>query len=314
MFYYRSTVSALFLFESRTGSERPAPCKLSPLSAFFFCFHATEPSHLSPPRSVLSSGWRGGGGWWNHVRPHEGFRGAGVFGLNSFNVQPALLLIKDPVWLGLHVLLVMSLQEPSHKRVKPVVKSNSLTGVITPSKTPALKRIGQSISVTNTKLISSIKKKKGQSMTWACRHSPTGLFPQRSISFRTEARPLPPAPMRPRTKASSFPRRRNSQCWSDTVESHDLTAKEIKRQEVWGGGLYCLCVQYECVFGLEGMWVKLWGCGAAGAAWAGTLPFISVKQLFTEITKEDVSWQQRLNFLYWTISCRSSCCSSVCIL
>ncbi|XP_040007929.1 rho guanine nucleotide exchange factor (GEF) 3, like [Xiphias gladius] len=91
-------------------------------------------------------------------------------------------------------------EEPSNKRVKPVAKSNSLTGVITPVKTPALKRIGQSIS--------------------------------RSISFRTEARPLPPAPLRSRAKASSFPRRRNSQCWSDTVESHDLTAKEIKRQEV----------------------------------------------------------------------------------
>ncbi|XP_069581916.1 rho guanine nucleotide exchange factor (GEF) 3, like isoform X2 [Brachyistius frenatus] len=91
-------------------------------------------------------------------------------------------------------------EEPSNKRVKPVGKSNSLTGVITPVKTPALKRIGQSIS--------------------------------RSISFRTDARPLPPAPLRSRTKASSFPRRRNSQCWSDTVESHDLTAKEIKRQEV----------------------------------------------------------------------------------
>ncbi|KAM6976893.1 rho guanine nucleotide exchange factor (GEF) 3, like [Aplochiton taeniatus] len=90
-------------------------------------------------------------------------------------------------------------EEPSTKRVKPVVKSNSLTGVITPVKTPALKRLGQSIS--------------------------------RSISFRTEARPLP-APIRTRQKASSFPRRRNSQCWSDTVESHDLTAKEIKRQEV----------------------------------------------------------------------------------
>ncbi|TMS16791.1 Rho guanine nucleotide exchange factor 3 [Larimichthys crocea] len=73
-------------------------------------------------------------------------------------------------------------EEPSNKRVKPVAKSNSLTGVITPVKTPALKRIGQSIS--------------------------------RSISFRTEARPLPPGPLRPRTKASSFPRRRNSQCWS----------------------------------------------------------------------------------------------------
>uniref|UniRef100_A0A3Q2Q0P6 Rho guanine nucleotide exchange factor (GEF) 3, like n=1 Tax=Fundulus heteroclitus TaxID=8078 RepID=A0A3Q2Q0P6_FUNHE len=93
-----------------------------------------------------------------------------------------------------------SVSEPSNKRVKPVAKSNSLTGVITPVKTPALKRIGQSIS--------------------------------RSISFRTDARPLPPAPLRSRTKASSFPRRRNSQCWSDTVESHDLTAKEIKRQEV----------------------------------------------------------------------------------
>ncbi|XP_028266849.1 rho guanine nucleotide exchange factor (GEF) 3, like [Parambassis ranga] len=91
-------------------------------------------------------------------------------------------------------------EEPSNKRVKPVAKSNSVTGVITPVKTPALKRIGQSIS--------------------------------RSISFRTEARPLPPAPLRPRSKASSFPRRRNSQCWSDTVDSHDLTAKEIKRQEV----------------------------------------------------------------------------------
>lgn len=90
-------------------------------------------------------------------------------------------------------------EEPSNKRVKPVVKSNSLTGVINQVKTPALKRIGQSIS--------------------------------RSISFRTEARPLPAA-LRPRQKASSFPRRRNSQCWSDTVESHDLTAKEIKRQEV----------------------------------------------------------------------------------
>lgn len=92
------------------------------------------------------------------------------------------------------------LEEPSNKRVKPVAKSNSLTGVIPQVKTPALKRIGMSIS--------------------------------RSISFRTEARPLPPAPLRNRTKASSFPRRRNSQCWSDTVETNDLTAKEIKRQEV----------------------------------------------------------------------------------
>ncbi|KAM9785612.1 rho guanine nucleotide exchange factor (GEF) 3, like [Neosynchiropus ocellatus] len=90
-------------------------------------------------------------------------------------------------------------EEPSNKRVKPVAKSNSLTGVISPVKTPALKRIGLSIS--------------------------------RSISFRTDVRPLPTPPLRAR-KASSFPRRRNSQCWSDTVENPDLTAKEIKRQEV----------------------------------------------------------------------------------
>uniref|UniRef100_A0A4W5LXB9 Uncharacterized protein n=1 Tax=Hucho hucho TaxID=62062 RepID=A0A4W5LXB9_9TELE len=98
----------------------------------------------------------------------------------------------------------MSLQEPSNKRVKPVGKGGGVTGIITPVKTPALKRLGKSIT--------------------------------RSISFRTEARPLPPAPIRSRQKASSFPRRRSSQCWSDTVESHDLTAKEIKRQEVRG---YC---------------------------------------------------------------------------
>lgn len=90
-------------------------------------------------------------------------------------------------------------EEPSNKRVKPVAKSNSLTGAISPAKTPALKRIGLSIS--------------------------------RSISFRTDVRPLPTPPLRTR-KASSFPRRRNSQCWSDTVENPDLTAKEIKRQEV----------------------------------------------------------------------------------
>ncbi|KAJ8017308.1 hypothetical protein DPEC_G00016520 [Dallia pectoralis] len=96
--------------------------------------------------------------------------------------------------------LIKYSEEPSTKRVKPVGKGGGVTGIITPIKTPALKRLGQSIT--------------------------------RSISFRTEARPLPPAPIRSRQKASSFPRRRSSQCWSDTVQSHDLTAKEIKRQEV----------------------------------------------------------------------------------
>lgn len=120
-------------------------------------------------------------------------------------------------------------QEPSNKRVKPVAKSNSLTGVITPVKTPALKRIGQSISVTKPLFVP--QNDHLSLILHACAQCLISL--QRSISFRTDARPLPPAPLRSRTKASSFPRRRNSQCWSDTVESHDLTAKEIKRQEVW---------------------------------------------------------------------------------
>lgn len=42
--------------------------------------------------------------------------------------------------------LPIPFQEPCNKRVKPVAKSNSLTGVITPAKTSAFKRI-QSISV-----------------------------------------------------------------------------------------------------------------------------------------------------------------------
>ncbi|KAJ8361329.1 hypothetical protein SKAU_G00178540 [Synaphobranchus kaupii] len=91
------------------------------------------------------------------------------------------------------------LEEPSNKRVKPVGKGAGLSGFMAPVKTPALKRLGQSI--------------------------------QRSISFRTEAQPLPMAPVR---KTSSFPRRRNSQLWSDTVDtvSQELSSKEIKRQEV----------------------------------------------------------------------------------
>ncbi|XP_061075301.1 rho guanine nucleotide exchange factor (GEF) 3, like [Conger conger] len=94
------------------------------------------------------------------------------------------------------------LEEPSNKRVKPVGKGAGMSGFMGPVKTPALKRLGQSI--------------------------------QRSISFRTEAQPLPMAPIRTRQKASSFPRRRNSQLWSDTVDtvSQELTTKEIKRQEV----------------------------------------------------------------------------------
>lgn len=196
-------------------------------------------------------------------------------------------------------------------------KSNSLTGVITPVKTPALKRIGQSISVTvhkHTRAPVAIQ------ITLMCRCSTTLpptfslFFSQRSISFRTEARPLPPAALRPRSKASSFPRRRNSQCWSDTVESHDLTVKEIKRQEVrWTTNLESFsCTEknfsnkMQCVLGISGS-----GCGAVGlwfAVCAGWLVLcaISLKPFYTAIMKEDVSWHCRLNFPSWTISCKKN--------
>ncbi|XP_066566077.1 rho guanine nucleotide exchange factor (GEF) 3, like [Amia ocellicauda] len=93
-------------------------------------------------------------------------------------------------------------EEPSTKRVKPVSKGAGLAGFMGPVKGTSLKRIGQSI--------------------------------QRSISFKTEARSMPPALTRHRPKNSSLPKRRNSQLWSDTVESigEELSAKEIKRQEV----------------------------------------------------------------------------------
>ncbi|XP_028850076.1 rho guanine nucleotide exchange factor (GEF) 3, like isoform X1 [Denticeps clupeoides] len=93
--------------------------------------------------------------------------------------------------------LIHDSEEPCNKRVKPVAKGTGLPGF----KAPALKRLGQSI--------------------------------QRSISFRTETQPMS-MPIRSRQKASSFPRRRSSQLWSDTVDnpSQALSAKEIKRQEI----------------------------------------------------------------------------------
>ncbi|KPP61743.1 rho guanine nucleotide exchange factor 3-like [Scleropages formosus] len=92
--------------------------------------------------------------------------------------------------------------EPSNKRVKPVAKGTGLAGLMAPVKTPSLKRLSQTI--------------------------------QRSISFRTESQPQQMVPLRARSKASSFPRRRNSQLWSEMVDSlsQDLSAREIKRQEV----------------------------------------------------------------------------------
>lgn len=157
---------------------------------------------------------------------------------------------------SLQVFYILSLpipfQEPCNKRVKPVAKSNSLTGVITPAKTSAFKRI-QSISVCPPPALSQPNPGRKHAR-WSNRgrardhslsssfflvlHAALPLASQRSISFRTEPRPVTLAPLRPRAKASSFPRRRNSQCWSDTVESHDLTAKEIKRQEVSARGYF----------------------------------------------------------------------------
>lgn len=103
-------------------------------------------------------------------------------------------------------------------------------------------------------------------LTFASRSETALLLLQRSISFRTESRPLTPAPLRPRTKASSFPRRRNSQCWSDTVESHDLTVKEIKRQEVSGDGRFLKTKPPSGAFiitrhTLGGMWPTVQGRG-----------------------------------------------------
>lgn len=131
-----------------------------------------------------------------------------------------------------------------------MVHSQSLTGVITPVKTPALKRIGQSISVT------SLTSPVAPAVSLSARTCSVALSrSQRSISFRSEARPLPPAHLRQRPKASSFPRRRNSQCWSDTVESHDLTVKEIKRQEVRGEGMGGGCLLSYCCY-----WVSRSSC------------------------------------------------------
>lgn len=131
---------------------------------------------------------------------------------------------------GFYKFTSYGFQEPSNKRVKPVGKSNSLTGVIPQMKTPALKRFSQSISVRMLKYAHAFTAYISVQIVSVI----LSFFSQRSISFRTEARPLPPALPRSRQKPSSFPRRRSSQCWSDTVESHDLTAKEIKRQEVRG--------------------------------------------------------------------------------
>lgn len=116
-----------------------------------------------------------------------------------------------------------------------MAKSNSHTGVITPSKTPALKRIGQSISVTTHKCYNkTINNSVNCTPRFLCVVTFFFFFfsSQRSISFRTDAQAFPQPLLRNQQKASSFPRRRSSQCWSDTVESHELTAKEIRRQEV----------------------------------------------------------------------------------
>lgn len=55
-----------------------------------------------------------------------------------------------------HSLLLASYQGPCNKRVKPVDKSASVTGIITPVKTPALKRLGQSIQVSYAHILKPV--------------------------------------------------------------------------------------------------------------------------------------------------------------
>uniref|UniRef100_A0A8C9WHA7 Rho guanine nucleotide exchange factor (GEF) 3, like n=1 Tax=Scleropages formosus TaxID=113540 RepID=A0A8C9WHA7_SCLFO len=136
------------------------------------------------------------------------FKGT-VFKMNPLQLTPCAcdtacrLPPKDYFILKWHFCtLPRDISTQINKRVKPVAKGTGLAGLMAPVKTPSLKRLSQTI--------------------------------QRSISFRTESQPQQMVPLRARSKASSFPRRRNSQLWSEMVDSlsQDLSAREIKRQEV----------------------------------------------------------------------------------
>ncbi|XP_078520797.1 rho guanine nucleotide exchange factor 3-like isoform X4 [Lissotriton helveticus] len=91
-------------------------------------------------------------------------------------------------------------KEPCNKRVKPVSKTKVPSCKDSPAKVTPLKRLSQSI--------------------------------QRSISFKTDSRLFSFAPRSRNSSGNS--KRRNSKLWSETFDhvSEELSAKEIKRQEV----------------------------------------------------------------------------------
>ncbi|KAJ8384371.1 hypothetical protein AAFF_G00206240 [Aldrovandia affinis] len=93
-------------------------------------------------------------------------------------------------------------KEPSNKRVRPLGRVTSLANLISPVRSGAVRRFGQTIQ---------------------------------SISFRGDGK-SPGAPQKPCSKAAvpTPPKRRNSMLWSETLDVHrkgTFSTKEIKRQE-----------------------------------------------------------------------------------
>ncbi|KAJ8261799.1 hypothetical protein GJAV_G00158540 [Gymnothorax javanicus] len=93
-------------------------------------------------------------------------------------------------------------KEPSTKRVRPLGRVTSLANLISPVRSGAVRRFGQTIQ---------------------------------SISFRGDGK-SPGVPHKPCSKAAvpTPPKRRNSTLWSETLDSHQkgtFSTKEIKRQE-----------------------------------------------------------------------------------
>ncbi|KAG5261481.1 hypothetical protein AALO_G00284740 [Alosa alosa] len=91
-------------------------------------------------------------------------------------------------------------KEPSSKRGRPLGRVTSLANLISPVKSGAVRRFGQTIQ---------------------------------SISFRGDGRSSPPKPCS-KAVAPTPPKRRNSTLWSETLDSSQkgsFSAKEIKRQE-----------------------------------------------------------------------------------
>ncbi|KAG7456265.1 hypothetical protein MATL_G00249900 [Megalops atlanticus] len=94
------------------------------------------------------------------------------------------------------------IEEPSNKRVRPLGRVTSLANLISPVRSGAVRRFGQTIQ---------------------------------SISFRGDGK-SPGVPQKPCSKAAAPtpPKRRNSTLWSETLDVHQkgtFSTKEIKRQE-----------------------------------------------------------------------------------